>query len=194
MKSLAVLLIVLPISLAVGGCATHPTNPYTMADGVERNQVLAQKLHEQAVGVIDDDPKEAERLEREALAADLYHGPAHNNLGTLLLRQGKLYEASEEFEWARKLLPGHPNPRMNLALTLEIAGRSDEAIATYKTALEVYPEHIPSVEALARIQVRTFKTDEQTGELLKTIALRGETQQWREWARLEMARRDLRPQ
>jgi len=34
-------------------------------------------------------------------------------------------------------MPGHPDPRMNLALTLEQAGRTDETIQTYKTALEV---------------------------------------------------------
>ena len=71
---------------------------------------------------------------------------------------------------------------MNLALTLEHAGHTEEALATYATALEVYPEHLPTMEALALLQVRSGKTDERTARFLDEIALRGEGR-WREWAR-----------
>jgi Flp pilus assembly protein TadD len=90
--------------------------------------------------------------------------------------------------WARKLLPGLPDPRMNLALTLERAGRTEEALATYATALEVYPDHLATMEALALLQVRSGKRDERTDRLLSEIALRGESERWREWAQLERAR------
>lgn len=52
----------------------------------------------------------------------MFNGPAHNNLGVLFLERGQLCKAANEFEWTRKLLPGHPDPRVNLALTLERAG------------------------------------------------------------------------
>jgi Flp pilus assembly protein TadD len=100
----------------------------------------------------------------------------------LYLKQGALYSAASEFEWAKKLMPGHPDPRMNLALTLERAGRTDDALATYATALEVYPDHIPTLEAMALLQVRSGKTDEVTKKMLDEIALRGETDRWRTWA------------
>ncbi len=73
---------------------------------------------------------QAEKLLREALVGDLYHGPAHNNLGAAYLKQRKLYEGAGEFEWTSKLMFGHPDPRMNLAFTLERAGRTDETIST----------------------------------------------------------------
>ena len=92
----------------------------------------AQELSSRAADLVESDPEAAERMLREALGADLFFGPAHNNLGVLYLREGKLYEAAGEFEWARKLVPGHPDPRMNLALTLEQAGQVDEAIRTYR--------------------------------------------------------------
>ena len=80
-------------------------------------------------------------------------------------------------------MPGHPDPRMNLALTLERAGRTDEAIQTYKTALEVFPGHVPTEQALARIYVRSGAKSEELDGLLAAIALQGDTVAWREWAR-----------
>ena len=44
----------------------------------------------EAVATIADNPEKAKTLLREALGYDLYHGAAHNNLGVLLLGEGKL--------------------------------------------------------------------------------------------------------
>lgn len=106
--------------------------------------------------------------------------------GVVCLSRGRLYEAANEFEWAKKLMPGHPDPRMNLALTLERAGRVVEALATYDSALEVYPNHMPTIQALTRLQIRRDRTDDRTYDMLKQIALGGEDEQWREWAKKHM--------
>src|SRR5690606_18421628 len=102
----------------------------------------AEKLNRRGADLIQSDPAEAEVLLREALTKDLFFGPAHNNLGVVYLAQGKLYEAANEFEWARKLLPGNPDPRINLALCMERAGRTEEARQAYDSALEVAPESL----------------------------------------------------
>lgn len=184
------LAVVVPLSLAAGcGGQRGSPSPYLADGGAERDVRRADELASRGADLLDKDPKEAERILREALAADLYHGPAHNNLGYLMLRQGKLYDAANEFEWARKLMPGHPDPRFNLALTLERAGRADEAIAMYGTALEAYPGHLPTVEAIARLQVRSGRPDARTEGFLRDIALRGETEEWRDWARRTTALR-----
>ncbi len=169
------------------GCARPINSPYQTPHEGARNPLRAQELTQQAAELLDDDTEKAELRLREALSADLYHGPAHNNLGVLYLTQSKLYEAANEFEWARKLMPGHPDPRMNLALTLERAGRIDEALATYSTALEVYPNHLPTIQALARLQLHHRRPDDRTPGFLKEIALRGEPQ-WQAWARRQMLR------
>ena len=174
------------------GCRSATLNPYQVDAEVHRDTVRAQELCHQAVDLIETDAERAESLLREALVADLFYGPAHNNLGVLLLEGGELYEAANEFEWARKLMPGHPDPRLNLALTLEKAGQSDEALKTYRTALEVYPEHLPSQQALARLSVRVDPDDADLPALLEHVALRGETAAWREWARLRLASMDGR--
>ncbi|MBX3322441.1 MAG: tetratricopeptide repeat protein [Phycisphaeraceae bacterium] len=171
--------------MLLGGCSAQQqpvSSPYATPSEVSRNTVLAQQLTEQAIEQMERHPDKAERLLREALTADLYYGPAHNNLGIVYLSRGMLYEAASEFEWARKLMPGHPDPRMNLALTLERAGRTDEALAAYDTALAVFPGHIQSAQALARLQLRTGRTDDRTPALLDDIALRGESDTWRQWA------------
>jgi len=176
---------VVMLGLLVGpGCASsHLTGPYAPVNFALRDTAAAQRLNHQAAPLIHSDPALAEKILREALAADLYFGPAHNNLGALYFQRGELYEAAGEFEWASKLMPGHPDPRLNLALVLETAGRTNEALATYATALEVYPGHIHTIQALARLQVRSGNTGSRTAALLDTIAMRGETEQWRTWAR-----------
>lgn len=171
------------------GCA-GTRSPYNTVSAETRDPARAQKLTLQAADLLDSGPEKlarAETLLREALAADLFHGPAHNNLGVVYLKQSKLYEAANEFEWARKLMPGHPDPRVNLGVTLERAGRMDDAIQAYTSALEAYPDHLPSTQALVRLQIRTGKTDTNTRPRLESIALRGDPT-WQKWARLQHAR------
>ncbi|HED64690.1 MAG TPA: tetratricopeptide repeat protein [Planctomycetes bacterium] len=173
----------LVLLLALSACAAPRPSPYEPASESRRNTARAQELSSRAADLLYDSPEEAESLLREALTEDIFFGPAHNNLGVLYLTQDKLYEAANEFEWARRVMPGHPDPRMNLALTLEKAGKWDEAIQTYKTALEVYPGHIPTEQALARILVRHAPESPDLPALLDRIRLRGETPAWRQWAR-----------
>ena len=175
------------MTLLIACAPQTSTGPYRSSVAEERRPLEAERLTREAVAAMKAEPRRAEELLREALTLDLYHGPAHNNLGVLHLERGELYEAANEFEWARKLMPGHPDPRLNLALTLERAGRVDEAIATCDSALEVYPGHIATTQALARIQLRHQREDPRTPELLREIVWRGETKAWREWATRQLA-------
>lgn len=182
-RTLVVIMTLLPTlaaALSMSGCASG-TGPYQPADPQRRETDKAESLTRQAADLIESDPAEAERLLRAALTADLFHGPAHNNLGVVYLNAGKLYEAAGEFEWARKLMPGHPDPRLNLGLALERGGRIDEAIDAYRAALSLAPEHLPTAQALARCQLRHARTDAGTGTLLTMIELRGDPA-WRTWA------------
>jgi Tfp pilus assembly protein PilF len=165
----------------LGSCASR-SGPYRPIDPARRDTVRAQQLSQEAAEVMTSDPTKAEALLREALTADLYLGPAHNNLGVVFLNRGDLYQAAGEFEWARKLMPGRPDPRMNLALTLERAGRTDEALSAYASALEVEPTHIETTQALTRLQVRSGRSNDQTRANLDEISLRGTTELWRTWA------------
>jgi Flp pilus assembly protein TadD len=174
--------------LLMNGCGQRASSPYQSASSSERNSIKAQELTRQAAEVLVEDPERAEKLLRQALAADLFYGPAHNDLGVIWLGRGKLYEAASEFEWARQLMPGHPDPRLNLGLTLERAGRIEEAMCSYSAALEVYPGHLPTMQAMARLQLRHNRADDQTKRILEEIALSGESAQWRQWAQKQLIR------
>lgn len=171
--------------VALLGCASssEKIGPYQVPEDSARDREAAEELNAQAADVMGHDLARAEELLREALSADLFHGPAHNNLGVLFLKQGKLYEAAHEFEWARKLLPGHPDPRVNLGIVMETAGRTDEALAAYEAALEVYPDYLPAIMGAARLTQSTARSSERLREWLEEIALRAEDHRWADWAR-----------
>jgi len=172
---------------SLAGCASN-SGPYQPASAGMRSPLRAERLTQEAVDAIDrGDDARGESLLTQALTADLYHGPAHNNLGVLFLQQGKLYEAATEFEWARKLMPGHPDPRTNLAMTLERAGQIDSAMDEYRSALEVWPGHMPTIQAYARCQIKHGQLQEDLPQLVEQIALRGETPEWRDWGRRQMS-------
>lgn len=190
LRAIAILAVLAALPAAC--TSTGPTKgPYQPLTEGSRDTVRAAQLTKEAEPLMATDPAKAEALLREALTADLYHGPAHNNLGVVYLRQQKYYEAAGEFDWAKKVMPGHPDPRFNLALTLESTGRTQDAIAMYDTALSVYPGHLPTTQALVRLQVKSGHTDSRTPELLREVAMRSESAEWRDWARKQMASRGL---
>ena len=175
--------------LACVSCAASSARipPPTHA-GTGGDPKRAHRLALQALDVMETDPAKAEELLHSALKADPYDGPAHNDLGVLCLRQSRLYEAATEFEGARKLMPGSPEPRLNLGLTFEKAGLYDRAFSAYDAALEASPAHIRTLEAIARLTLRTGRTSDRLSGLLEEIALRGETSNWRSWAKEQMSR------
>jgi Tfp pilus assembly protein PilF len=177
--------VALGLVLALVGCrsANAPVGPYTPPSEAARDTTKAERLNREAADVLATDPARAEELLRQALTADLFHGPAHNNLGVVYLGQQKLYEAASEFEWAKKLMPGHPDPRVNLGLVMEAAGRNDEAMASYEAALEVWPGYLPAIQGAASLALRSGRRDDaRLGSWLDEVALRGDDG-WRRWAR-----------
>ena len=182
-------LLLVPIflsALASLSCASSPAGP-TLDEG-SRDPEKAHELTLEALDVIESDPARAEELFHAALKSDSYHGPAHNDLGVLYLRQSRLYEAANEFELARKLMPGSPEPRLNLGLTLEKAGLYERAFDAYDAVLEVSPAHIRTIQATARLTLRTGRKNERLMGMLEDITLRGETSNWRSWAQEQLSR------
>ncbi|MEO0854312.1 MAG: tetratricopeptide repeat protein, partial [Cyanobacteria bacterium J06648_11] len=76
-----------------------------------------------------------------------------------------------------------PDPRINLALTLEKAGQADDAAASYRAALEMAPLSVDAMTGLARLQIRTTDTSGETVELLRKIEKSTDDASLRSWAR-----------
>ncbi|MCA9272799.1 MAG: tetratricopeptide repeat protein [Phycisphaerales bacterium] len=170
------------------GCGHDRLSPYAEQSSLSRDTAKAQELNQKAADLIQTDPEKAEHLLHEALTHDLHFGPAHNNLGVIFLAKGNLYEASSEFEWARKLMPGHPDPRINLAIALERGGQIEDAIATYEAVLETRPDLDAAMIGLASTQLRHRQTDDRTAQLLGKIARDGKDPAIRQWALDQQAR------
>jgi tetratricopeptide (TPR) repeat protein len=54
-------------------------------------------------------------------------------------KRGYWLEALSRFESANELVPGRVNVLNNIAIALEAAGRFEEAMVTYQTAVEIAP-------------------------------------------------------
>ena len=173
----------------LAGCASTPSGPYTPPTHEDRDTAKAERLSREAADLMADDVQAAEQLLREALTADLFHGPSHNNLGVVFLKQELYYEAAQEFEWAKKLMPGHPDPRVNLGLVMEAAGKVDDALGAYASALEVRPEYLPAIQGMARLMVYAGRGDERLRGWLEEVATRSTDAGWREWAKSRLASR-----
>lgn len=124
---------------------------------------------------------------REAVEADYTYGPAHNNLGLLHYEQGNLYQAVMAFEQAREFLPGDPAVVYNLALALEAAGRTDEALELYHTANAMDRANPLYLGNLVRLRVRLGEHDDVLVQQLKDLALIETRPDWRRWADTQLA-------
>jgi len=174
---------VLALSVWAGwlvGCGAGP-GPASRPAGSLRDTGRAGELNGRAADLIVGDRKEAERLVRQALEADAYHGPSHNNLGVIRLAEGDLYEAALSFERAHQLMGGHPGPLVNLGIALERGGRIDEALRQYRAALSRAPDDLSALRAMVRCQIRHGREDDLTSARLRVVAERS-TDGWRDWA------------
>ena len=113
-------------------------------------------------------------------------GPAHNNLGKVYFRQGKMYLAAWEFQYAMKLMPNQPEPPNNLGLVFEAAGKLDDAAESYGKAVAREPDNIDALGNLARAPRRGDK-DAEVRDLLNELVLKDTRPEWVAWARDRLA-------
>lgn len=84
---------------------------------------------------------------RQALQLAPDFAEAHDELGSLLAREGNLKRSVEHFRLAIQLKPGHPNLHMRLAAVLKQAGQTTEALEQYREAMRLrdnWPEAMNS--------------------------------------------------
>jgi len=82
---------------------------------------------------------DVERLWRDTISKNPKVWMAHNNLGRLLHKQGKLNEALVCYTKAVQINPDYAEAHHNLGLALRKAGNPEEAMAHYAKALQIKP-------------------------------------------------------
>jgi len=187
------LTVLIPVIAFAAGCTSpgDPNDPRyrTIAADPRRDTDLARARNHRAKALLADrDYPAAENVLKQALDADPFYGPAHNNLGIAYLKQDKLYLAAWEFQYAVKLLPGKPEPKNNLGLVMEQANRLKEAQAQYQQAMSAEPDNPEYIANLARANLRLGQRDAKTANLLRQLILKDTRPEWTEWAREELSR------
>jgi tetratricopeptide (TPR) repeat protein len=170
------------------GCA-HGESYRTGTSGVHRDLSIAHRKNATGLDHVDrGDLVRAERCFRDALIADIYNAPAHNNLGLVLLRTGRLYEAAWEFDYAAKLASRSVEPRQNLALMFEELGRYGKAIDEYEACLEIEPQNMAVMRHLSRAYIKAGRGDKRVRDLLNGLAAEPQPSAWDVWLRGQLIR------
>lgn len=95
------------------------------------------------VGVALLDAKQVDEAERCLRRSIELHEDTFNvnNLGRVLLTQGRFEEASEAFRRAAQLDPSDPKPRYNLTVLLREKGDAEAAAAALEQFVSEFPDH-----------------------------------------------------
>jgi Flp pilus assembly protein TadD len=83
---------------------------------------------------------------------------AHNNLGVILMRGGRLEQAEKQYLLELRVNPGYDNALYNLGLIYAAQGRFSEAAALWERTLAVNPEHPDAREKLRSLRTSAGTT------------------------------------
>jgi tetratricopeptide (TPR) repeat protein len=93
-------------------------------------------------------------------------------LGMILVAQGKLSEAIDNFREALKLKPDYADAHLNLGVALENQGKHDEAIVQIREAIRLKPEIAEAHRNLGITLARQGKPTEAIAEYHEAIRLK----------------------
>lgn len=125
----------------------------------------------------------AEQLFQQSLDVDVSFGPAHNNLGQVLLARHQLYLAAWEFEYAANLMPELAEPIINQGLAYETGERMDRAAELYELAYSRHPTHPVAIASLVRVRIKQDASPDEIGFLLDELIMHDGRQEWVTWAK-----------
>jgi Tfp pilus assembly protein PilF len=173
------------------GCKTRPSPSadakpeyQTIGKDPRRDTDTAKAENATALQLMNKgDWSAAEAALKRALSADIMFGPAHNHLGKIYYRQNKLYLAAWEFEYAAKLMPHQAEPKNNMGLVFEAAGKWNEAVDSYDQALVLEPENSEVIGNAARARLRRGDAGPEVRVLLSKLVLTDSRPEWVDWAR-----------
>ena len=100
--------------------------------------------------------------------------PAHYNLGTALLSQGKRDEARRAFLRAVELDPGYANAYRSLGIVAQSEGKIEDAAGYYRQAIERAPGDAVAHHNLGMLLQVQHKLDEAVGQYREALRIDGD--------------------
>jgi len=119
-----------------------------------------------------EQPDEAARIAKDALALQPDSAPAHQTLGTAYRFALRIDDAATEFQRAHELDPNSAGARLTLAELRRATGKPDEALALYREQLTADPQDANARAGLVLALFDTGKREDAEREL--QTALTGE--------------------
>ncbi len=106
-----------------------------------------------------------------ALSVNPANWLAHENLGTLTLREGDSAGAEAHLREAVRLNPGNPQTHYNLGVLLKQTGRMDEAVASFRTSISIDPTMADAHNNLGGTLASMGRTADAVEELRAAVHL-----------------------
>jgi len=106
-----------------------------------------------------------------ALRLNPDYAEAHNNLGGVLQRRGRLEDARREHELAFRLNPDLVEALYNVALCEQMLGRLDEAIAHYRDTVRRQPDYVQAHYNLGTALQAAGRIDEAAAAYRAALAI-----------------------
>jgi protein O-mannosyl-transferase len=116
--------------------------------------------------------RNSESLWLQTLAVTENNDLAHNNLGSVWLRSGRVDDAIREYQAALKVTPESPLARNNLGSAFLKQGKVAEAIQEFQRVLSRNPQSITGRFNLAAALLKSGRTAEAVAEYEKVLAIK----------------------
>jgi tetratricopeptide (TPR) repeat protein len=129
------------------------------------NLYFQRHLLNQAIG----DKTAAKQDLRNAIAAAPKHLAAQTALCNLIYSEGNPQASEKQFDATVAALPDQPLVYNNRGNFLQSVGRYDEAIRDYSKAIELDPNHIPSLTSKGYVEIMQQKYAAAEADLTKSL-------------------------
>lgn len=116
--------------------------------------------------------KDTETLWRDTLIKNPSSWMAHNNLGNLLAKNGRLDEAVSYYYETLRLKPDFAEAHFNLGRSLEKMSRVDEAISQYEEAVFINPNFAEAHFSLGNAFAKTGHLEEAANHYRETLRIK----------------------
>jgi tetratricopeptide (TPR) repeat protein len=116
--------------------------------------------------------RNSETLYRHALSVTTNNYTAHENLGIVLAKTGRLEESQQHLQTALNLHPEYSEAHHNLGNTLNQLGKWDEAMQQYREAVRINPDYDAAYSNMGIISVKQKKYDEARDFYAKAASIK----------------------